>query len=149
MKQTQVSKRNAVFVPVPARSTRPQVKDPMKKKVPAKLLDRSSTVSKANASDEQYQELQLAFDATSRLTLACKRLLTDVAANISSRKASEFAAKGKEYLMALVKPSEAIESLLIASRETVTAHQAAKAYNPNQRNANEMNLVIVFCIIKC
>ena len=70
---------------------------PVNKKTQKKLLNVKNP-DMGKATDEQMANLQLSFDATSRLTLACKRLTSELSQKVGASKVEAYVQKRKGLL---------------------------------------------------
>ena len=79
------------------------------------------------ADDSLMRNLQEAFDATTRLTLATKRLIQDLASWANTDTTQQMATRGVQMCKALVPPSEQIETLLSTPRAHILSSDVTSA----------------------
>ena len=87
----------------------------------AKTASSSKAIVASEPSDEQMQALQESFDAITRMTLAIKKMATEImgscgADGFESESAKHMARRGLQLLKDLVPPSEIIEDFLVTDR---------------------------------
>jgi hypothetical protein len=87
------------------------------RKTPKALLNNAGTGSTTAATDQQYTDLQDAFDSVSRLTLATKRLGAEIVAAVGGKRSADTASRGITLCKGLVGPIAAIENLLMSDRK--------------------------------
>ena len=87
----------------------------------AKTASSSKAIVVSEPSDEQMQALQESFDAITRMTLAIKKMATEIMGScgkdgLDSESAKNMARRGLQLLKDLVPPSETIEEFLVTDR---------------------------------
>jgi hypothetical protein len=87
------------------------------RKTPKALLNNTGAASSAHATDQQYSDLQDAFDSVSRLTLATKRLGAEIVAAVGGKRSAETASRGIALCKGLVVPTASVENLLMSDRK--------------------------------
>ena len=88
-----------------------------------------------SATDHQMQLLQESFDSVTRMTMAIKKMATEIMGNLSDKalgggNAKQMAKRGLQMLKDLVAPTQTIEELLVTERSEVdgaTVEEALEA----------------------
>ena len=88
--------------------------------------------AQAPPSDSQMRMLQESFDAVTRMTMAIKKMATEImgslgSAGFESESAKSIARRGLQLLKELVAPSQLIEELLVTDRCDLTAKRVEAA----------------------
>ena len=93
----------------------------------SKVKDMPNKFANMNADDNDYMLLQQAFDSVSRITLAIRKMSSELLSQGFGTVAEDAGRRGIEILKSLVKPSQTLESLMVKDRRSVLKSQVKAA----------------------